>query len=77
MRSVETLRFVLPYVDKDKYSDQACLTVVELAHHSDLRESHREEFHAALDHVIETSKDETVIDRAQRYKEGRTWVRPN
>ena len=76
VRTVETLRYVLPYTNDNRFSEQACLTVVELAHHSGLREAHREEFHAALDHVIETSKDATVIDRAQRYKKGQTWVRP-
>ena len=76
VRTVETLRFVLPYTNQPKYAEQACLTVVELAHHSGLREAHREEFHAALDHVIHLSQDATVIDRAQRYKKGQTWVRP-
>ncbi len=76
VRAVETLRFVGPYMDQPKYREQACLTVVELAHHSALRESHKEEFSSALDHVIEISKNATVIDRAQRYKRGETWVRP-
>ena len=76
IRTVETLRFVLPYTDQPQYAEQACLTVVELAHHSGLREAHREEFHAALDHVLEVSQDATVLDRAQRYKKGQTWVRP-
>jgi HEAT repeat protein len=76
VRTVETLRFVLPYLDQPALSEQACLTVVELAHHSGLREQHKDEFHQALDKVIATSQDATVIDRAQRYKVGRTWVRP-
>ena len=76
VRTIETLRFVLPYVDQPKFAEQACLTVVELAHHSELREENREEFHAALDHVIEVSQDATIIDRAERYKTGQTWVRP-
>lgn len=76
VRTVETLRFVAPYMGDPNLSEQACLTVVELAHHSNLREPNKEEFHAALDKVIATSKDAVVVDRANRYKTGQTWVRP-
>jgi hypothetical protein len=41
-----------------------------------VREPHKDEFHRALDQVIEISKDPVVVDRAQRYKKGQTWVRP-
>lgn len=75
VRTVQSLRFIMPYLDQPRYAEQACLTVVELAHHSELREAHKAEFHRALDKVIETSNDETVIDRARRYKKGQTWVR--
>jgi hypothetical protein len=50
--------------------------VVELAHHRGLREPNKAEFDQALDKVIQTSQDATVVDRAQRYKKGQTWVRP-
>ena len=76
VRTIQTLRFIASYMDEPRFAQQACVTVVELAHHSGLREPHKEEFHAALDKVIATSKDATVIDRAQRYKRGQTWVRP-
>ncbi len=76
VRTVETLRFISPYLEKPPFAQQACLTVVELAHHSGLREPHKAEFHAALDKVIATSQNATVVDRAQRYKKGQTWVRP-
>jgi HEAT repeat protein len=76
VRTVETLRFVAPFMDRTPLSQQACATVVELAHDSGLRERHQEEFHRALDKVIATSQDATVIDRAQRYQRGQTWVRP-
>jgi len=76
IRTVQTLRFVMPYLDQPPYAEQACETVVELAHHRGLREAHKAEFHQALDKVIETSKDATVIERANRYKKDQTWVRP-
>jgi HEAT repeat protein len=74
--TVDALRFVVPYLDQTDHAEIACETVVELAHHRDIREANKAEFTAALDKVLATSKDEVVRDRAQRYKEGRTWVRP-
>lgn len=76
IRTPETLRFVLPYTDQPAFAQQACETVVELAHDRQLRDANKAEFHSALDKVIATSKDATVIDRANRYKQGQTWVRP-
>ena len=76
IRIPETLRFIVPYLDQPRYAQQACETVVELAHHRELREANKAEFHRALDKVMATSNDATVIDRAQRYKKGQTWVRP-
>jgi HEAT repeat protein len=76
IRLVETLRFVVPYLDDPQFAQQACVTVVELAHHSGLREPHKDEFHRALDQVIAISQDPVVVDRAQRYKKGQTWARP-
>ena len=76
VRTIETLRFLLPYVDKPEFAQQACESIVELAHHRELRDSNKPEFHAALDKVIQTSRDAVVVERANRYKNGQTWVRP-
>ena len=76
IRSVATLRFVLPFVDQAPHAEQACQTIVELAHHRELRDEHKAEFHDALDKVLRTATDSVVIDRATRYKKGQTWVRP-
>ncbi len=76
IRTVETLRFLLPYVDQNEFAQTACWSIVELAHHRTLREPHKAEFHAALEKVKATSKDATTIDRANRYQQGQTWVRP-
>ena len=74
--SVETLRFVLPYLDQPTFSELTCQTIVELAHHREVREPNKEEFDKVLDRVIQISKDATVKDRAERYKKGETWQRP-
>ena len=74
--SVETLRFVLPYLSKPGFAQAACETIVELAHHREIRDPNKAEFDKALDQVIKISKDPVVVDRAQRYKRGETWSRP-
>ncbi|HEV3025366.1 MAG TPA: HEAT repeat domain-containing protein [Pirellulales bacterium] len=76
VRTVETLRFLMPYVDQPDFAQQACESIVELAHHRELRDANKPEFHAALDKVIQTSQDPIVVERANRYKNGQTWVRP-
>ncbi len=74
--SVETLRFVLPFIEQPEFSEVACETVVEVAHHREVREPNKVEFDKALERVIRTTKDAIVIDRAQRYIKGETWQRP-
>jgi hypothetical protein len=76
VRIPETLAFAVPYVDQSAYAQQACETIVELAHHRTLRETNKAAFDRALDQVIATSRDALVIERAQRYRLGQTWVRP-
>ncbi|MEQ1825938.1 MAG: HEAT repeat domain-containing protein [Pirellula sp.] len=74
--SVDTLRFVLPYVDQADFAEVACETIVELAHHREIREPNKAEFDKALDRVLQISKNSVIKDRAQRYKKGETWQRP-
>jgi hypothetical protein len=76
VRIPESLDFVVPYLDQDAYAQQACQTVVELAHDRALRARHKAAFDAALDKVIEVSEDAVVVERATRYKAGQTWARP-
>ncbi len=72
---VETLRFVCPYVDEASFAETACETIVELAHHREIRDPNKVEFNKALDEVIAISKNPEVIERANRYKRGETWER--
>jgi HEAT repeat protein len=71
IRHIETLRFVLPYLDQPALVQAACKGVVELAHSKMLREPNKAEFDKALDRVIVLCKDTTLIERAKQYKEGR------
>jgi HEAT repeat protein len=74
--SIESLRYVLPYLEQPEFVQLACETIVELAHHRELREPNKSEFDPALDKVIKLSKDAVIVDRANRYKRGETWARP-
>jgi HEAT repeat protein len=75
IRTVETLRFVVPYLDDPNLAEPACLSVVELAHHRTLRDANKDEFTKALDKVLGTTKNEELVERAERYKQGQTWER--
>ncbi len=70
VKDIETLRYVLPYLDQKTLVQPACKTVIELAHSKTLREPNREEFHRALDRVITLCRDKGLIERAKKYKAG-------
>jgi hypothetical protein len=72
VRTVESLRFVAPNLDSPALAQEACASVVELAHHRELRIPNATEFNAALDHVIRICKDHVVLDKAQRYRQNKT-----
>lgn len=76
IRDVATLRYLVTFLDQPAYAQAACESIVELAHHRELRDANKPEFESALDAVIRTSKDPIVVERANRYKRGQTWVRP-
>ncbi len=76
IRTVETLRFLTPFLEQPEFAQLACESVVELAHHRGLRQPNKAEFDKALDKVIATSKDAVVVERANRYKRNQTWARP-
>jgi HEAT repeat protein len=72
IRTMDSLHFVLPYMDDPNYAQIVAETVVELAHHKGLRHANTAEFNRVLDKAIRVSKDPRVIDKAKRYKEDRT-----
>lgn len=75
IRTIDTLRFVMPYLDDPKLAEPACQSVVELAHHRNLRDANKDEFVKALDKVLGTTKNPELVERAERYKQGQTWER--
>jgi HEAT repeat protein len=72
VRSIDTLRWILPYLDDGSLNQDACRAVVTLAHRKDLRatEPSRSEFLAALKKVTQVSNDPMLVDRATRYIQG-------
>jgi HEAT repeat protein len=75
VRSVEALRFIVPFFEQPALAESAAKGVVELAHHRSLRDAHKAEFTAALDRVLAVAQDPVTRDRAERYKQGKTWER--
>jgi HEAT repeat protein len=70
VKDIETLRYVVTYLDNKDLVQQACRTVVDLGHSKTLRGPNQEEFNRALDRVIRLCRDQSLIERAQRYKQG-------
>lgn len=76
IRIPATLALLRPFLEQPAHAEVAAESIVELAHHRTLREAAKPEFMAALDRVISVSKDPTTVERATRYKNNQTWVRP-
>jgi len=77
IRTLESLRFVLQYIDDAELRDRACESVLNLAHDTGFRNSSRAEFNAALDKVIAASEQisdqnrrNNLRNRANGYKAG-------
>ncbi|MDR0337313.1 MAG: hypothetical protein LBI18_09505 [Planctomycetaceae bacterium] len=69
VRHVDSLKFVLQYFDDAELRDTVIRSILDLAHHADLRRSDKETFGAALDKVLATTKDQGLLERAKRYKD--------
>ncbi len=67
VRTVEALQFVRPYLEDDRLAEPASQTVVELAHHTELREAHADAFQSALRRVLQRTDDTDLANRARRY----------
>jgi HEAT repeat protein len=69
IRTLDSLRFVLPYVDQSALAEPACAAVAELAHHKELRDVHKPEFRPAIEKVLQTTKVQAVIDNCKRSRD--------
>ena len=71
IRTVESLRFVLKYIDDTELRDAVCQSILDLAHQTGLRRSARDEFNAALDKVLAVTTNNDWRTRAEGYKAAR------
>jgi HEAT repeat protein len=69
VRTLASLRFVLPYVDQPALAEPACAAVAELAHHKELRDPNKTEFRPAVEKVLRTTKDQAVRDNCTRSRD--------
>lgn len=67
VRSVESLRFLTPYLERPSLAQTAGKSITELARHEDLRRPNKAEFVPALKRTIQTNKDQGTLDRARIY----------
>jgi hypothetical protein len=70
VKEIQTLHYVLPYLDHKTLGQRACRTVVELAHSKTLRAPNRAAFEQALDRVIAICRDANLVERAKKYRQG-------
>jgi hypothetical protein len=67
VRTVEALRFLIPYLDQPALAQTAGKSITELGRHKDLRDPNKAEFIPALERVLETNKDHGTLESARRY----------
>jgi len=66
VRTVESLRFLLPYLDQPSLAQTAGASITELGRHKELRDPNKAEFIPALEQVLKTNQDGTVLEQARR-----------
>ena len=66
IKHIETLRFLVPFLDQPALCSRAGNTICDLARERSLRNRHPADFTAALNRIVEVCKDQTVVDRAKR-----------
>ncbi|MFT5302373.1 MAG: HEAT repeat protein, partial [Mariniblastus sp.] len=71
VRTVETLRFVAPYLNDPRHQNRTIQTVLAIAHHKDVREPNRDEFELALKKILGLTDDANLLEKAKQYLENR------
>jgi HEAT repeat protein len=68
IRDPESVRFVLEYFDDKDLQQNVCRTVIEIAHHNNVRRPHKDLFGPALDKVLEKVENDGLKERALKYR---------
>jgi HEAT repeat protein len=66
VRRVESLRFVVPYLDRPELAGEAGRAIVYFAGRREITGRHKDEMKAALDKTLATAKDKWVQGQAKR-----------
>jgi hypothetical protein len=69
-RNMETVRWLAPYLDNPALAQEACRSLVELAHHRFLRLPNRAGFQPVLEKVAKVAEDPNLAARAKRHLTG-------
>jgi hypothetical protein len=69
VRTLDSLHFLLPYLDQPALSEPACAAIAELAHHKELRDPNKSEFRSAIEKVLHITKVQAVRDNCTRSRE--------
>lgn len=67
VRTIEALRFLLPYLDQPSLAQTAGASITELGRHKELRDPNKAEFIPALERVLGTHQDAAVLEQARRF----------
>ena len=70
VRTMETVRWIAPYLKNQTTSESAAESILDLAHHKFLRNPNKAEFTPLFEEIGRVSKDPKKIDRANRYRLG-------
>ena len=68
IRHADSLRFLLKHFDEAELQERVCESILNLAHHVDLKRTARDEFNAALDKILAVTQRNDFRERANRYK---------
>ena len=70
VRTMECFRWLAGFLDDPQCAQAACQSLVELAHHRELRHPNLAEVRPVLEKVVTTSRDPQMVERAKRYQLG-------
>ncbi|MGD9128024.1 MAG: hypothetical protein PVH19_11655 [Planctomycetia bacterium] len=69
-RTMETVRWLAPYLKNQTTAESAAESILNLAHHKFLRNPNKAEFTPLFELIGKVSKDPKKVDRANRYRLG-------
>ncbi|MCL2347204.1 MAG: HEAT repeat domain-containing protein [Planctomycetaceae bacterium] len=69
VRSIDSLKFIMQYIDTPELAQNVCRSVEELAHQDFLRRADKQAFADAMEKVLKVSDDNNLKERIRRYQQ--------